>query len=100
MSLGEVHLENPYITKVINNGYVKPLIKGKKITQRQQLPKIYFPYGVIYASKVSALKKEKTFYQKKTIPFLIERWQNYEIDDIFDLFCVEAILKNKLKEVL
>jgi CMP-N-acetylneuraminic acid synthetase len=102
VSLGEVHLENPFITKVIDRGFVKPLIKNEShlIFQRQQLPKVYFPYGVIYAATAKTLRKEKTFYQETTIPYFIERWQNYEIDDIYDLSCIEAIMKNKFKEML
>jgi len=99
VSVGEVHLENPCIMKRIENGYVKPFIEiDENIYQRQQLPKVYFPYGVIYLSKVDALKKYKTFYQERTIPYFIERWQNYEIDDIYDFICVEAILKYKLED--
>lgn len=99
VSVGEVHLENPCIMKRIENGYVKPFIEiDENIYQRQQLPKVYFPYGVIYLSKVDALKKYKTFYQERTIPYFIERWQNYEIDDIYDFICVEAILKHGLEE--
>jgi len=98
VSVGEIRLESPYIAKVINNGYVSNLVKkrGKKIFQRQQLPKAYFPYGVIYASKVKALEDKRTFYQKRTIPYFIERWQNYEIDDIYDFICISAILKGRL----
>jgi len=99
VSVGEIHLENPYIAKKIEKGYVKPLIKThKNIYQRQQLLKTYFPYGVIYLSKIKTYQKYNTFYQKRTIPYFIERWQNYEIDDIWDFICVEAILKQKLKE--
>jgi len=99
VSLGEVQLENPYIMKKVENGIVKPLIEtGKKFPQRQQLSKAYFPYGVIYLSKVDTLKKYKTFYQEQTIPYFIERWQNYEIDDRYDFICVEAILQNRLQE--
>lgn len=98
VSVGEVHLESPYIMKKIKAGYVKPFIEiYKKIGQRQLLPKVYFPYGVIYLSKTKALEKYKTFYLKRTIPYFIERWQNYEIDDLYDFICVEAILKQKLK---
>lgn len=98
VSIGEVHLESPYIIKKIENGYMKPLIRTKNFFYHsQQLSKTYFPYGVIYLSKVETLKKYKTFYQKKTIPYFIERWQNYEIDDIYDFICVEGILKQKLK---
>lgn len=99
VSVGEVHLENPYITKKIKAGFLRPVIKTDKIFyQSRQLPKVYFPYGVIYLSKVDALKKYKTVYQEKIIPYFIERWQNYEIDDIYDFMCVEAIIKQRLKE--
>jgi CMP-N,N'-diacetyllegionaminic acid synthase len=57
------------------------------------LDKVYFPYGVIYISKTEALKKFRSFYQEKTIPYFIERWQNYEIDDIYEQVCIEAINK-------
>lgn len=97
VSLGEIHVEHPYIAKNVEQGYVKPLIKtGKSFFQRQQLPKTYFPYGVIYLSKVDTLRIRKTFYQDRTIPYFIERWQNYEIDDVYDFICVEAILKHRL----
>jgi len=98
VSLGEVHLESPYITKKIENGFVRPFTPpAAPLHQRQQLPKVYFPYGVIYLSKVDALKRYGTFYQERTIPYFIERWQNYEIDDIYDLICIEAIMRYRLE---
>lgn len=92
VSLGEIHLESPYIMKKIKKGFIKPLIVEKNI-QRQLLPKVYFPYGVIYLCKTRVLKKQKTFYPKRIMPYLIERWQNYEVDDIFDLICVRTIMQ-------
>lgn len=99
VSLGEVQLEKPHILRKIEKGFVTLFIKkNNKFYQRQQLPKTYFPYGVIYLSKIDAFKKHKTFYQKRTIPYLIERWQNYEIDDIYDFICNEVILKDRLNK--
>jgi len=98
VSLGEVTLENPYIMKKVEDGFVKPFVEiGEAFLRRQQLPKVYFPYGVIYLSKVDALKKYRTVYQERTIPYFIERWQNYEIDDMYHFICVEAILKYRLE---
>ena len=98
VSLGQIHLENPHIMKTVDGGVVKPFIETSgRFYQRQQLPKIYFPYGVVYLSKVDALKQYRTFYQERTIPYFIERWQNYEIDDICDFLCVEAILRYRSK---
>jgi CMP-N-acetylneuraminic acid synthetase len=99
VSLGEVQLEKPHILRKIEKGFVTLFIKkNNKFYQRQQVPKTHFPYGVIYLSKIDAFKKHKTFYQKKTIPYFIERWQNYEIDDAHDFLCNEAILKHKLNK--
>lgn len=99
ISVGKVHLENPYIMKSIKDGCVRPFIEQERtFFQRQMLPEAYFPYGVIYATKVSAFKEKETFYQERTIPYFIERWQNYEIDDYYDLLCTEAILESRLEE--
>lgn len=101
VSVGEIHLENPYAVKKIDNNCVKKIPIGDDVFyQRQQMPKCYFPYGVIYISKIESLKKTGTFYQDKTMPYIIERWQNYEIDDTYDFLCVEAILKEKMNEVV
>jgi len=97
VSVGEVHLEHPMINKKINsNNRLEPYLpETQKIYQRQQADKAYFPYGVIYMIKTSIFKSKKTFYTDNIIPYLIERWQNFEIDDIYDFFCVETILKIK-----
>jgi len=98
VSVGEVHMEHPMIVKKINEkGFVASYISDiAKIYQRQQADKAYFPYGVIYISKVSEFKKNQTFYTEKTVPYFIERWQNYEIDDEIDLIIVERIMKEYL----
>lgn len=99
VSVGEVHMEHPSIVKKIENNYVKPYEStGEIITRRQDLSKAYFPYGVIYLSKITSLEATDTFYQERTIPYFIQRWQNYEVDDIFDLICIEAIMNYKVKE--
>jgi len=99
ISVGEVHMEHPGIVKKINeNGLIVPYMKNSiKLFQRQQADKVYFPYGVIYACKTNIYQTKRTFYLEKTIPYLIERWQNYEIDDYLDYLIIETILK-KFKE--
>jgi CMP-N,N'-diacetyllegionaminic acid synthase len=100
VSVGEVQLEHPYYVKTIDDDRVRPFLKAdEECYQRQKLPKVFFPYGVIYLSKVSTLRESGTFYQEKTLPYLIERWQNYEINDIVDFMVVETVLKTFLNEV-
>ena len=95
ISVGEIHGEHPMIVKAINsNGVVMPYIeKGREVYQRQQFDKAYFPYGVGYLIKTSKLKEEDTSYTNNMLPYYIERWQNYEIDDIYDFVCIENIMR-------
>jgi CMP-N,N'-diacetyllegionaminic acid synthase len=97
VSVGEVHMEHPMIIKKIVSGFVSSYIDNlKMIHQRQQADVAYFPYGVIYLAKVNVFRDEKSFYLKKTIPFLIERWQNYEIDDLVDFEIAQLLFSKYL----
>ncbi|MFC1768269.1 cytidylyltransferase domain-containing protein [Nanoarchaeota archaeon] len=100
ISMGEVSHENPYISFTINNGIIEPFLKEKNnFTRRQELPKVFFPYGLIFIAKTKDLLEKGSFYMENTIPYFIERWQCYEIDDIHDLKAIEAIMKYKNNEV-
>ncbi|MGC8734977.1 MAG: cytidylyltransferase domain-containing protein [bacterium] len=101
VSLGQVHLENPVIMKKIEGDYVVPFYeKLQNIYRRQDYPLVFFPYGVLYISKVENLLRNKTFYTNKTGYFFIERFQCYEIDDIYDFLAIENILKYLLERGL
>lgn len=99
VSLGEVHMEHPSIVKRIEGGRLRPYVaQSETVTRRQDLDRAYFPYGVVYLSKVSSLRQTRSFYPERTMPMLIERWQNYEVDDVYDLLVVGAILSYRHKE--
>jgi CMP-N,N'-diacetyllegionaminic acid synthase len=100
ISVGKIHLENPSVTKYIAGNRLFPVINEKKITRRQDYPDYYFPYGVLYIIKTDVLKKGKSFYTENIIPYYIERWQNYELDDKYDFYAIEAIMKMKINEGL
>jgi N-acylneuraminate cytidylyltransferase len=96
VSLGEVHMEHPSIVKRVSDGYVVPYIEeSPNVTRRQDLAPAYFPYGVIYLSRIDDLLRTRSFYQRATIPYFIERSQNFEVDDELDLVCVEAVLRHR-----
>lgn len=100
VSVGEVHLEHPSIVKCIEGGYLAPYVAdAEKVTRRQDLGPALFPYGVIYLVKVEALRQTRSFYPERTVPLLIERWQNYEIDDAYDLACAEAVINYRKENV-
>jgi CMP-N,N'-diacetyllegionaminic acid synthase len=99
VSVGEVHMEHPSIVKRIEGDRLTPYVpEALKATRRQDLDRAYFPYGVVYLSRVESLRATRSFYPEKTMPMLIERWQNYEIDDVYDLVCVSAILEYRQRE--
>ena len=86
--------EHPYCVKIEDDGYLQPFIKDSPaIYQRQQLDKAYSVFGGIYIVKVYQYIQRKTFYMERTIGFKVDRWQKFEIDDIVDFICVEALMK-------
>jgi len=100
ISVGKIALENPlYAKKIAKEGNVESYGETKTASSlRQEIPDAYFPYGVMYMSKVEAIRKYKMVYPEKILAYEIERWQNYEINDIYDFLCVETILKKRLEE--
>lgn len=86
VSVGEIQLEKPQLAMKFD---------GKNISfyNNQDVGERFFPYGVAYISKVEALRKNKSFYQEQTRPYFLERWQGYEVNDIYDLICIEAIME-------
>lgn len=95
ISVGQVHTEHPLIVKKIGqNGYLCPYLGEKNdIFQRQQEDEALFPYGVGYLVRTDKFRQSKTVYMDCMVPYSIQRWQNYEIDDIYDFICIDAIMK-------
>ncbi len=102
ISMGEIRMEHPMIVKKINkDGFIIPYIKNiKTIYQRQQADEAYLPYGVVYIAKVSSFKERQTFYTEKAIPYFVERWQCFEIDDEIDFLIIEKLVKIKKDAIL
>lgn len=99
ISLGRVNTVHPSIIKKINSeGYIIPYIEnGKVFYQRQMEDEAYFPYGVGYLVKITAFREKLSIYTDKMLPYFIERWQNYEVDDIYDFECISAIMKMEIE---
>lgn len=88
VSVGKIEREHPRILKKIDaNNTLLPFSSDLSDAQES-----YFPYGVIYLVKVDSLLKTQNFYAGRVLPYQIERWQNFEIDDEVDFACVEKIM--------
>ena len=64
-------------------------------TRRQDNPPAFFPYGVAYIAKTQTLLAERSFYAKRCTYYHIRRYQNHEIDDIYDFLAIESIMRYK-----
>lgn len=95
VSVGQV-IEHPSIMKRLVGDRVEPFCPELAQTaRRQDYAPAYFPFGVAYIVKTLALLEENTFYTRRCMGFLINRYQNYEIDDIYDFLCVESVMKHE-----
>jgi len=93
VSVGEVH-EHPSIMKRIRGETLAPYCAELELTSRRQDNQpAYFPYGIAYIVKTRTFQEEKTFYTSRNTFYKIKRYQNYEIDDIYDFLAIESIMK-------
>ena len=65
---------------------------GFAALRRQDLEPMYFLEGTVYASRVQALLRERSFCHRNTVGFEVPKWKSPEIDDIVDFLHVEAIM--------
>ena len=94
VSVGRVQLEQPAVMKQMDaDGRLAPWVRPDALGAGEP-PAAWFPYGVAYAVKTEALERFRSFYPPRVLGYTIERWQNYEVDDLFDFLCVEAVMQH------
>ena len=88
--------QNPSLAFILqNNNFLKPFNKNfKSFKQRQKLPKFYYPTGSIYTFWRKTLETSGNFYGSTIKSLIIPNEESIDVDDIFDLFICENILKN------
>ncbi|NFN92755.1 acylneuraminate cytidylyltransferase family protein [Clostridium botulinum] len=87
---------NPYWTNVFVGNRLQYFFKeGKKITRRQDLPKIYRLNGAVYVAKSDVLQKERTFETDKVTGYVMSCERSIDIDTEFDFNIANLLLKNK-----
>lgn len=95
VSLGRV-TEHPSIMKRLAGQGFEPFCPElAQTTRRQDNAPAYFPYGVAYIAKTRVLLEENTFYARRATWYEIKRYQHYEIDDLHDFLCVEAVMRHE-----
>ena len=97
-SVGKHESTHPRFTsKIDKNGFLTPLFPEIIDSRRQDLDEEYFLDGTIYISDINELKKRKTFYHEKTIPHVVDRYKVFEVDELMDIYIIEAMMKYREK---
>lgn len=82
------------LSLTIENNFLKPTCDENFLnTRRQELPNYYCPNGAIYIITPKSLRKNKTFYPKRTIPYIMPKERSVDLDTEFDFKLAEFLLK-------
>ena len=88
-------IQSMYDIGEIRNNKLKKIIKDNKIFQRQQEKKsFYFIDGSIYIASLNFIKRNKSFLNKDSYPFVLKRKYSIDIDDNEDFSVAEKIIIN------
>lgn len=93
ISVHKVEDSHPARMYKIKNKKLYSLNKKYEYYNRQDLPDIYHRNGAIYAIKYKKLKKFKTFFLNKCLPYIMPISKSITLDTEMDFCISEAICK-------
>jgi CMP-N,N'-diacetyllegionaminic acid synthase len=99
VSLTEFDDPHPDKIQKIENGFVKSYIGVESMVPRQELPKVYRLNGAFYMASTEILKKYHTFIPEKTIPFIMPEERSLNLDTIYDLYLLEALVQKGIVKI-
>lgn len=77
----------------IDKGYLNHISdKNHFELRRQDLPQLYYPNGAIYITTPESMRKSKTFFPEKTIPYIMPQERSVDLDSEFDFKFAEFLL--------
>ncbi len=97
VSLGEMNNHPSYALKISKDDSISPFFNKKEESRRQLLDTAYFPFGVGYMCKTEVLRRELSFYPKRTTGYVIKPYQCMEIDTEIDFICNQFLGEKFLK---
>jgi N-acylneuraminate cytidylyltransferase/CMP-N,N'-diacetyllegionaminic acid synthase len=66
-----------------------------QMPRRQDTEPLFSLDGSLYASTVEALRRERGFCHARTLSYATPRHKSFEVDDLVDFICIEAILAQR-----
>jgi N-acylneuraminate cytidylyltransferase/CMP-N,N'-diacetyllegionaminic acid synthase len=93
-SLEATHPE--YSIRKRNNNIIEPAFSKsfRLLKRRQEIEELFFLEGSLYISDINSLKENLSFYHSKTMGYQVPRWKSFEVDELIDFICIEAIIKH------
>lgn len=79
------------------SGVIAPL-SGERfgdLPRRQDLAPVFALDGTLYISSVEALRRERGFAHARTLGYVTDRVKAFEIDDLVDFICIEALMAHR-----
>jgi CMP-N,N'-diacetyllegionaminic acid synthase len=86
-----------FAVRIAAGGLIAPYAAPSfgQLPRRQDIEPLYSLDGSLYISTTAALRSERSFYHGRTLPFIMPRWKSFEVDDLVDFICIEAILAQR-----
>ncbi len=100
VGIAETEASHPdFSVRVDKSGLIRPYHADafSPVLRRQEIDACYHFEGSLYISDIRALMKHEGFYHSRTFPFIVPKWKAFEIDDIIDFVCVEAICRQRVE---
>ncbi|MDG6126096.1 acylneuraminate cytidylyltransferase family protein [Lactococcus formosensis] len=95
VSLSESDKSPRIINKINEDGTIFDFLKLDENSYARQNEKYYIPNGAIFISDIAEFKSSKSFYGKKSYPYIMSKEQSIDIDDRYDFELAKIILKEK-----
>lgn len=86
-----------FAVRLAEEGLMRPYAAESfsQLPRRQDIEPLYSLDGSLYISGVEALRRERGFCHSRTLPYVTPRWKSFEVDDLVDFVCIEAILAQR-----
>ncbi|MGH9204046.1 MAG: cytidylyltransferase domain-containing protein [Vicinamibacterales bacterium] len=88
-----------YDVTLAHDGLIRPYaaLDFGHLKRRQEIPELYFLDGSLYISSVDAIRQRESFYHERTMGYAVPRWKSFEVDELVDLICIEALLRRRVE---
>jgi N-acylneuraminate cytidylyltransferase/CMP-N,N'-diacetyllegionaminic acid synthase len=86
-----------FAVRVDASGLMRPYAVASfgQMPRRQDTEPLFSLDGSLYASTVEALRRERGFCHARTLSYATPRHKSFEVDDLVDFICIEAILAQR-----